>query len=890
MNKGFFMSKTIAFHFQLVSFLFLFSACSTTKELKKNITLHEAPKLTEEQAQTRFKMLQDIRYDLIFDLSKNITSYSAQAKINFNLTDNRQSLRVDFHAGNIISLKINNVTIQPNYNSHFILIDTTDLKLGANTVEIHFSKDFSNDGVGFYRFEDKEDKRVYTYTNLEPYGANKVFPCFDQPNLKAKYTMTVLAPKDWQVVTSTLPTEIKQQNENKKWTFPQSALFSTYIWSLHAGPYAVFTDKNAKYPSRIFIRQSLKKYIKINDWFTFTRQSFEFLNDYFGYEYPYQKYDQLIVPDFNSGAMENVAAVTFNEGYISRGEKTIAMRRSLANVIFHEMAHMWFGNLVTMNWWNDLWLNESFATYMANLGLSRNTEFKDSAWPNFNGTKNWAYWEDQLVTTHPIEAIVPDTEQAFANFDGITYGKGASSLKQIHFKLGEEGFKRGLQFYFKKHANTNTKLIDFMQALEEGSNTNLLTWQKSWLQTTGVNTIKVNYSCHKKTITNFSVSQSPSESIREHSFKIALLKPKNKVLEVYKTLKVDLNKKNKNLSELIGVPCPELVYPNYEDHGYLRVALDDRTLHNLPKNIDRISDNFLRQLFFISLWDMVYYGEYNYKDYIKIVFNSLPQEKNFIILNHMLNSISGRYSNAVSILFYLHFDETLSDTKKLNTIEKFENLTWNLLQKANPRSERQKILYDGYIKTVASTKAQNVLINILTGKIRLKGLKIDQDKRWQIIIKLMSYGHSKAEDFLAHEKLKDKSSLGIKMAIATDAVRNTWASKQKWIKEYKKEKSPYSYAELSMALYNLFPRNQSALRMKYGNQFFKDLTWVNDNKDTHIASTFTAITPRVCSDKYKNEIRNLLDSRKLNPGVEKKLKINLQENERCRAVINKPML
>ena len=212
------------------------------------------------------------------------------------------------------------------------------------------------------------------------------------------------------------------KSQKSLWEFPESAVFSSYIFSMHAGPYHMWVDKKAKIPSRLFARKSMAKYIDPVEWFTPTRQGFGYFEKYFDFAYPFKKYDQVIVPDFNAGAMENVAAVTFSERYVSRGKESKKARQRRANVIMHEMAHMWFGNLVTMKWWNDLWLNESFATYMASKSLVAATEFKD-AWNTFySGTKQWAYWEDQLVTSHPIVADVPDTTQAFANFDGITYG------------------------------------------------------------------------------------------------------------------------------------------------------------------------------------------------------------------------------------------------------------------------------------------------------------------------------------------------------------------------------------------------------------------------------------------------------------------------------------
>ncbi len=849
----------------------------------------DAAVLTKEEAIFRAKRVSKVRYNLYFDLSEKAESYKGISTIQFDLKDNKADLRIDFHDGKIDSLTVNNHIQKANYNHHYLLINKNDLKVGDNKIEIAFTQKFSRHGSGFYRFVDEEDGRIYTYTDLEPYDANKVFPCFDQPNLKATYTMQVLAPKSWKVVTSTYENKTTKKGNHILWNFPTSAYFSTYIWSLHAGPYHVFTDKTAKYPSRLFVRQTLKKYVKVKDWFTFTRQSFEFMDEYFAYPYPYKKYDQLIVPDFNAGAMENVAAVTFQEGYVRRGIKPRSQRRRLANVIFHEMAHMWFGNLVTMNWWNDLWLNESFATYIANLGLSRNTEFKNEAWQSFNGTKRWAYWEDQLVTTHPIEAVVPDTTQAFANFDGITYGKGASSLKQIHYKLGDAGFKKGLQIYFQRHANTNTELKDFMGALEEGSGQKLGTWQKKWLQTTGVNTIAANFTCDMGKIKTFTVSQTaPKDSyhIRPHSFEVALVNRKGGNFVTTKTQKVNLNGETTQVPELVGANCPDVVYPNYEDHDYVMVQLDKKTLNTLESYIGKISDDFLRQLAWGSLWDMVYYGQYSYRKYADILRKSLPREKNFIILENLLATIYGRGSNSPSILFYAYYDQ-ISPKQREKLYLQFENLIWKLLVRAKGGSELQKILYKGFVNTATTKSALDRLVSILAGKTKFAKFKIDQDKRWGLIITLNSFSYPGAKKLADAEAKKDKSSLGKKMYIAATAAMPEWSTKQNWIKEYLKAKSQYSYSQLRTALYSLFPRHQAELRKKYSDRFFDDMKYANSHKDSHVAATFAVIGPKFCSKDKQSELHDFIDDEDLLPGVLKKLRIIEQENTRCQQVLSK---
>lgn len=865
--------------------LFVGYSCSmapTRTELKAT----DAPKLTEEEAKFRSNKVSDVKYELIFDLSEKKESYEGVSLIKFNLSDSSTDLRLDFYRGKISQLLVNKRILNADYNQHYILIKSEDLVEGLNSIEVSYTKDYSRNGSGFYRFVDPKDKNIYTYTDLEPFDANQVFPCFDQPNLKASYKMTVHAPKNWQVVTSTLPNSIDNNKEFKTWNFPVSTVFSTYIWSLHAGPYHVFTDKKAKYPSRVFVRQSLKKYVNTEDWFTFTRQSFEFLDEYFGYPYPYKKYDQLIVPDFNAGAMENVAAVTFSEGYVSRGIKPESLRRRHANVIFHEMAHMWFGNLVTMDWWNDLWLNESFATYIANLGVSRNTVFKKKAFKDFRGTKEWALWEDQLVTTHPIEANVPDTTQAFANFDGITYGKGASSLKQIHYYLGEMGFKKGLQTYFKRHANSNTKLKDFMNALSDGSSKDLKVWQKKWLQTTGVNTIATAYSCKDNKIDSFNVIQkdlSKNDHIRPHAFEIAFV---NELYNVENVIKVNISERSKMIPEAISMNCPKMVFPNYNDHDYIMVQLDSKTLVEMQKNINKVSDSFLRQLLWSTLWQMVYYGQYSYKDYAKLVeTKAISTEQDDKILSKVLGTIYGRRSNAPSVMFYGTHDFSLTKKARNKMVSSFEDKILKRLKRSKPKSEIQKILYRSYVRVAESDRGVFNIMQILDGSLKFKGLAIDQDKRWSLILKLNAFNHKYGLELARKESLKDGTSRGKKMMIASEAIRPDWATKQKWIAEYLKNKSKYSFSDLKTVLRNLFPRHQSKLRSNYVD-FFKDMNWVNNNKSLDVAEKFTVLSTQNCLQETINaQDKFIKRNPDLQAGVLKEMLISHQENKRCLEVI-----
>ena len=887
------VTKNSAILFALSLAVALTTACTTNRvtEKKAAAPAQTKPNLTRETAIQRASHVSGVHYDLEFQLRAKKTDYSGQAKISFDYTGSREPLKIDFYQGKIRSLTVNGKKIEPNYNDLFITLPASSLKTGKNEVAIQFQRSFSRDGRGFVRFEDPEDKRVYTYTDLEPFKANRVFPCFDQPDLKATYAMKVTAPKTWQVVTSVRESKIQDLgNQTQVWDFPKSAKFSTYIWSLHAGPYKVWEDKAGDIPLRLFARQSLAKYVKTKDWFTFTRQGLEFFPKYFAYPYPYKKYDQLIVPEFNPGAMENVAAVTFTERFVSRGPKSQRSRRGMANTILHEMAHMWFGDLVTMKWWNDLWLNESFATYMAHLALYEATEFK-TAWRSFHGTKKWAYWEDQLVTTHPIEANVPDTRQAFANFDGITYGKGASVLKQVAYFIGPDKFRKGVQAYFKKYAEKNTELKDFMAELSAAYGSSLEDWQKQWLQTASLNTVGVALKCEQNKVTELSLSQTaPADypTIRGHRFKVALFGKKGSRLSATTVIPVRLTEKQQLITEAVGKPCPALVYPNYEDYGYLKVNLDAQTVENLPKNLRLLEDPFQRQLFWSALWDMVIDNNLLLTKYGNLALKGLESEKDADTLRDILSTLHGRHSNSSSVLFYLPRKSEAEKKNYTAFAERLERIAWRKLIAARGGSEIQKIWLSGMISSTSTNFGLSNLKALLDGDVKLKGLPIDQDKRWSIVQALSSHNYQNLSlRLIEAEYKKDNSAQGKKGMIAARASIPKWETKQVWLTELIKKDSEYSFDQLKQAMYNLFPRNQVDLREKYAGEFFKNLEALIKDREGYYARAFTNLVPSECDANQSGRISEFLTAHKdLHPSVAKSLKVSRQEDERCRRIRN----
>src|SRR5256886_5612094 len=452
-----------------------------------------------------------------------------------------------------------------------------------------------------------------------------MFPCFDQPDLKASFTFTVLAPSDW-IVVSNNPGQAQQVagKENiKRWTFGATPKMSSYLTAIVAGPYHGVRDRHGDVDLGLFCRQSLAQFLDPEEICKMTKQGLDFYGQAYKYPYPFQKYDQLFVPEFSAGAMENIGCVTFNESMVFRSKVTEAVREDRAETILHEMAHMWFGDLVTMRWWDDLWLNESVATWAGTLAQAEATRWT-SAWTTFAQLyKAWAYRQDQLPSTHPIAADIPDIEAVEVNFDGITYAKGASVLKQLVAYVGRENFLDAVRKYFAAHAWGNATLADLLAALEETSGRDLAAWSEQWLQTAGVNTLRPSYALDDDgRFTEFAVQQEAAAShpvLRSHRIAIGLYDLTADGLVRRHRVETDVAGPRTGVPELAGQPRPDLVLVNDEDLTYAKIRLDARSLRTLVESVGAFNDSLPAALCWSAAWDMCRDAEMAARDYVQLV-------------------------------------------------------------------------------------------------------------------------------------------------------------------------------------------------------------------------------------------------------------------------------
>jgi len=842
--------------------------------------------LSQEDAAARSARVSNVDYVLDFTLSGK-ESFAGTTTASFDLKDTDAALTLDLDKATVKSVTVNGKPVQARYNNWFITIAPQDLVKGRNTVTVAYERLHSTNGEGLHRMVDPVDGRVYTYSHFEPAAAHQMFAVFDQPDLKATYSVTVTAPSDWTVVTTTRETAVADAGANRRWTFKTTKKLSPYNFSLHAGPYKVWEDNSARYPMRLFARQSVASQVTPEDWFRYTKAGLVFFDDYFGIPYQFEKYDQLLVPDFLYGAMENAGAITFAEaGFMYKAAMTAEQKQRLAAVIMHEMAHQWFGDLVTMKWWNGLWLNESFASFMGTLATAEATEFKD-AWQAFYQTgKQAAYVQDQKVTTHPIEVPVPSSANAFDNIDAITYSKGASTLKQLRHLLGEETFRKGVHNYLVKYQWRNATLQDFIGSLGEAAGRDLSGWTREWLYQPGVNTIEASYACTGGKgggkIANFALGQSaPSKelpTLREQRVQVAAFKLDGGKLSLIKNEPVTYKGARTAVPALNGAACPDLVYPNYQDWGFAKVQLDKRSFETARSSLSQVEDPLLRAMLWQSLWDGVRDAKLPLDEFIKVALNNAPQEKDYTLLGDVVGKIVAAkgYLDAMN----------LNNAYAKQTTKALEDMAWNGVVAHKGNDNFQRRWFGTYLNLASSEEALARLAGLLDGKTATEGLQINQDQRWAIIGRLNRYDYQGAAALVEAEQARDKSDTGQGAAVAAIASRPDARTKAEWLSTIEDLKTKLPFSRVRTAMHTIYPTEQGKLSEQTAAKRLASLPALDKAAGpVYMRSYATSMIPASCTPESVQRLQRAANQMKdLSAFTRRSLLDALQEDQRCVAI------
>lgn len=667
-------------------------------------------------------------------------TFATTATLTFDATADATWL--DFLGESVDSVTVNGRARDVEWDGARIRIDG----LGStNVVTVHGRGRYSTSGEGLHRFRDPVDGETYLYTQYEPADSRRVYPVFEQPDMKARWRFTVSAPADWQILSNGAETTREDVTGGVRVTFAETLPLSSYITAVAAGPYhrvaGEWRDGTRSVPLGVLCRASLAPHLDADEILDITRRGLQFFEQAFAYPYPWGKYDQILVPEYNLGAMENPGLVTFTESYVFRGASTAAQHEGRANTILHEMAHMWFGDLVTMRWWDDLWLKESFADFMGAHAAVAAGGFPE-AWVTFaSRRKGWAYVQDQLPTTHPIVADIPDLEAAKLNFDGITYAKGASVLKQLVAFVGEDAFFRGAQRYFADHAFGNTTLPDLLSALEASSGRDLAAWSRAWLQTSGVSEIAIERDAADALV----LTQTDP---RPHRLTCGLFTVADGGLTPRSTLEVDAVEARTPLTGATAAGIA-LVLPNVDDSTYAKVRLDDDSTDAAASYLSSIEDPVSRAVIWASLWNSTRDGDLPVARLVGIVSEHAARETNIALVTDALAHADvaiGRYAAADA-------RGPLADA--------WLETCWSALWAAEPGSDAQ-LAWARALGTAAartSGRADEMRAILAQSSPAPAGLALDPELRWAWLVALAATGHASAADADA-ELAADPSAQG----------------------------------------------------------------------------------------------------------------------------------
>ncbi|MFF2506160.1 aminopeptidase N [Streptomyces sp. NPDC058067] len=734
----------------------------------------------------------------------------------------------------LIAPSVNAVTLNGEDLDAAAVFDGTRIALDGLAAENELVVDaqcaYSRTGEGMHRFVDPEDGEVYLYTQYEPADARRVYANFEQPDLKAPYRFAVQAPEGWTVWSNGVGELI-----DGVWQFAETKPISTYITAVVAGPYHYVTDSYSRtfedgstleIPLGALCRKGLAKHFDSDDVFLVTKQGLDFFHDHFDYPYPFGKYDQAFVPEYNLGAMENPGMVTFKEEFIFRGKVTRASYERRANVVLHEMAHMWFGDLVTMQWWDDLWLKESFADFMGTFSMVEATRFTNG-WITFaNNRKAWAYRADQLPSTHPVTADIRDLEDAKLNFDGITYAKGASVLKQLVAYVGRDAFLEGARRYFKRNAYGNTQLGDLLSVLEETSGRDLATWSRAWLQTAGVNSLTPQVILDAGgRIAELAVVQEAAEShpeLRPHRVAVGLYRHEgvDGSLTRYARAEVDVDGPRTVVGELAGAEAPDLVLVNDDDLTYCKIRFDENSLATLREHLGEITDPLARALCWSALWSLTRDGLMPTRDFADLVLRFAGRESDIGVLQ-MLHAWAG------SAVTHYAAPEWRAEGSRLLAEGALREL-----RSAEPGSQHQ-LTWARFFASVASGEADlQLLRGLLDGTAKIDGLDVDQELRWSFLEPLAAHAAAD-ESVIGAELARDDTASGKRHQVRCLAARPSAAVKaQAWAQVVESDALSNALVEATIAGFQ--QPSQRELTAPYAEKYFAAIERVWDERSIQI--------------------------------------------------------
>ena len=742
--------------------------------------------LTRLEATDRSATVHTRSYDVTLDLTRGETVFGSSTTVRFTSTQGSSTF-IDLIAPVVHSISLNGRALDPAEVYADSRITLTGLA-ADNELVVVADCAYMHTGEGLHRFTDPADGETYLYSQFEVPDSRRVFAVFEQPDLKASFTFTVTTPSSWTVLSNSptpepTPTEDSDgSGDAHTFAFAPTEPMSSYVTAIVAGPYVGATDEyvasdGRTVPLGVYCRKSLVEHMDSAEILDLTKRGFAYYEDLFATPYAFTKYDQIFVPEFNAGAMENAGCVTHRDDYIFRSRPVEARVERRAVTILHELAHMWFGDMVTMTWWNDLWLNESFAEYTSTLATAEITRW-NQAWTTFQTLeKSWAYNQDQLSSTHPVAAEINDLHDVEVNFDGITYAKGASVLAALVGYVGRENFFAGIQRYLAAHAYSNAELGDLLRELEAVSGRDLSSWTRLWLQEAGVTTLRLEVVTDADgVITQAAVRQEiPADSpasLRPHRVAIGSYSPTGQGadthLERTNRIELDVDGELTQVPELVGAKRADVLVLNDDDLTYAKVRLDEESLSHGLTHIEAFAESLPRSIVLASAWDMVRDGELAASHFLKAALQALDVEEHSSVIQGLL----GRITTCLSAFLPPAVRRDLAPGTADRLLE--------LARAAQAGSDKQLQLVRAVAAHAVTGDQLDVVAGFLEGTSALEGLDVDQDLRWDLLTGLVAAGRF-GEERIHAEETRDRTTTGRERAAeARAAIPTPEAKKATW--------------------------------------------------------------------------------------------------------------
>src|SRR5690349_12671742 len=758
--------------------------------------------IPRELARQRAAQNSDVRYQLRFTLTPHAPSVSGHEELRFHSNSSGLVL-VDVREGTASNLTVNGVAVSAKIENGHIELPASVIHADENVVAMDFTAPAAPAGKAITRFEDKDDGTEYLYTLFVPMDAEMAFPCFDQPDLKGRFHLELTAPENWTVISNTAIESQSQSSAGQRRTiFSETRPISTYLFAFAAGPFRKVHEMPGL--PGLYVRQSKfqKAQEEAPEVQQITAQGIEYLSSFFAQPFPFPKYDMVMIPGFAYGGMEHAGATFLREeSVLFRVAPTRSDHLNRDILLLHELTHQWFGDFTTMRWFDDLWLKEGFAQYMAYQALA-SLKHGENIWKRFyQSIKPAAYGIDSTKGTTPIYQNIANLKDAKSAYGAIVYSKAPGVIKQLAFVLGEDHFRDGLRLYLKEHAYANAEWSDLVHAFERVSGRSLQDWAAAWIRRRGMPQVDVAWSCDaQEHIEHFSLTQRDGlgeGGIWPVAMQVGLHYNGRAPLH----LRAELSAEKAELREAIGKSCPQYVFLNDQDFPYGRFLLDERSRKAVMGRLGEVHDVFERTLLWGSLWDSVREADLAPRDFVELALRLLPTEAD----ESLAQSLIGHVGTA------LH--RYVNPKVRAEIVPRAEALASN--QMLHSPSQDLRIIWFRALRAIAeSPQGRAQLKDLLSGKLAVPGVDLRPLDRWTIVTALMALHDSDAEALLFTEQKRDSSGDGQKYAYMAQAARPESASKQRYFDGYLHDSSrPEDWVEQSLGSFNYW--NQSELTLPY---------------------------------------------------------------------------